>query len=183
MIKNKERMIKKAEGLGFSYERDYKGCAQCTIMAVSEVLGINNPLLIKAASGLAGGGGKMCDGDCGGYSGGIMMMSSIFGRREDMMDKDDPEKNVSNVMAQKLREVFISRYGSVICGEIHNRIFGRTYNMNDEADIQEFEKDGAHTDKCTSVVGNAAGAVTELILDEADRRKMSIEELREAGSL
>jgi C_GCAxxG_C_C family probable redox protein len=183
MINNKEQMIKKAEELGFSYEKDYKGCAQCTIKAVSDALGIKNPLLIKAASGLAGGGGKMCDGDCGGYSGGIMVMSSIFGRREDMMDKDDPEKNVSNSMAQKLREAFMSRYGSVICGEIHSRIFGRTYDMNDEEDLQEFEKDGAHTDKCTSVVGTAAGAVMKLILDEADRREISIEQLREAGSL
>ena len=177
-MKNKEVFIEKAGKLGYVYEAKYHGCAQCTIIGIFDALGITNPLVVKAGTALGAGGGKMCDGVCGGYSGGMMAMSSIFGRRQSDMDGDVEEKTSSNRMAQDLHLNFIDKYDSVICKELHMKIFGRKYDLNCDEDIKQFEADGAHDDKCTSVVQFAAETATALIIDEAERRGLTIEELR-----
>ena len=178
MIKNKDELIRKAGELSYRYEADYGGCAQCTIAGVLDALEINNPAIVKAGSGLAGGVAKMCDGVCGGYSGAVMMTGSIFGRRKSFLDNDDEDKQKSYEMARAVRDRFMSEYGSVICGELHMKIFGRRYDMYDEKDMEEFDEAGAHVDKCTSVVRLAAETAAGLILEEAERRGMSLEVLR-----
>ena len=182
-MENRNELIQKAGELGFHYEKTYKGCAQCTIMAVFDTLGIDNPSVFKAASGLASGGGKMCDGVCGGYAGGIMAMSLIFGRSRDSITDDDVNKVTSFSMAAALREAFLEEYGTVICGTIHQKLFGRNFDMWSEAEFQEFEDAGAHEDKCTSVVGFASRETVKLLLDEADKRGMTLDDIRKIGSV
>ena len=82
---------------------------------IFDTLGIDNPSLIKACTGLAGGGGRMCDGVCGGYAGGSLAMASIFGRRRSNMDGDIEDKTAAYDMTIRLRQVFIKEYGSIIC--------------------------------------------------------------------
>lgn len=178
MIDNKAELLEKAYTIGFEAEKNWRGCAQCTLIGALETLGIKNPGLVKAGSGFAAGGGRMCDGICGGYAGGTMIMSSIFGRRQEFIDGDLEEKAASAEMAQKLRQVFLDEYGSVICGDIHQKIFGRNYDMNDETDKEQFDIDGAHTTKCTGVVGTATRETVRIILEEADKRGMSLEDVR-----
>jgi C_GCAxxG_C_C family probable redox protein len=179
MIENKEQLIEKAYKTGFDSEKAWGGCGQCTMIGVFEALGIDNPQLIKAGSGLAAGGGRMCDGACGGYAGGIMAMSSIFGRRREFMDGDIDNKNASYEMACGLREVFLDQYGTVTCKDIHKKLFGRTYDMYNPDEKEQFDKDGAHTTKCTGVVGTAARESVRLILKEAEKQGLSLEQLRE----
>ncbi|MDC7226639.1 MAG: C-GCAxxG-C-C family protein [Spirochaetales bacterium] len=178
MIENKEELIKKAYELGFEAEKAYGGCGQCTLIGILETLGIENPQLIKSTTGLAGGGGRMCDSACGGYIGGSLAMASIFGRRRSAMDADLEDKTAGYEMTVKLREDFIQRYGSVICGDIHKVEFGRNYNMWSTVEMDQFNADGAHTEKCTGVVGNAAAAAVKIILEEADKRGMSLDDIR-----
>ena len=64
-----ERLIKAAFNRGFEYEKNYRGCAQCTVAAIQDTLGIRNDFVFKAAGGFAAGGGMLCDGICGGYTG------------------------------------------------------------------------------------------------------------------
>ena len=56
--KERETMMQKAFDLGFKYERDYRGCAQCAIAGMHDAMGIKNDTVYKAGSGLAGGGGQ-----------------------------------------------------------------------------------------------------------------------------
>ncbi len=178
MIEDKEKLIKTAYERGFEVEKLYGGCAQCTMIGIFDTLGIDNPSLIKACTGLAGGGGRMCDGVCGGYAGGSLAMASIFGRRRSNMDGDIEDKTAAYDMTIRLRQVFIKEYGSIICGDIHKKKFGRNYNMWSQIEMDQFNADGAHTDKCTSVVGTAAASAVRIILDEAEKRGMSLEALR-----
>ena len=62
---HKKELLEQAAQTGFEYEQTYGGCAQCTIAAVQDTLGLKNDALVKAASGLAGGCGGTCDGVCG----------------------------------------------------------------------------------------------------------------------
>jgi C_GCAxxG_C_C family probable redox protein len=174
---DKGSLIRKASTLGFDYERDYRGCAQCTIAAVQDTLGVKNDAVFKAASGLAAGGGLLCVGFCGGYTGGVMMMSSLFGRRREKFDDDRDERYASFHMANALHDSFVKKYGSVICREIHDEIFGRRFDLWDDEEKKAFEEAGAHADKCTGVVADASAWVCEIILDELAKRNIGLGDL------
>jgi C_GCAxxG_C_C family probable redox protein len=169
----KEEILNKAYEKGFKGERDYRGCAQCTIAGIQDALNFRNDHVYKAASGLAGGAGECTDGICGGYSGGIMMMSLFFGRpREKESTKEGrKEKYDSFRMAAALHDKFIEKYGTVICSEIHKKLFGRSFDLRDDSQKEQFRNSGAHkdNDKCCAVVGDGARWATELILDEIER--------------
>ena len=175
-MKQKDELLEHAAQKGFEYERIYRGCAQCTIAAVQDTLGLKNDAVFKAATGLAGGCGGTCEGACGGLSGGIMIMSSCFGRTREGFDADVEDKRCASRMAKELHQKFVETYGSAICKEIHGEIFGRTFNFWDQDDKQAFEDAGAHVDKCPSVVANASRWVTELILEELERRGILLED-------
>jgi C_GCAxxG_C_C family probable redox protein len=160
---------KKAYDLGFAYEARYHNCAQCTIAAVQDTLGLRDDAVFRSASTMGAGIATACDGPCGGYSGAAMMIGSLWGRRRDKFDGDLENKAKSNRLAAELHDVFIKEYGTVICREIHQKIYGRTFNLSDEADRAAFDEAGAHTTKCTVVVGKAAAAVLRLIMEERAR--------------
>ncbi len=183
MGKKEKEMIEKAYKHGFEGERNYRGCAQCAIGAIQDALGIKNDFVYKAASGLAGGAGECTDGICGGYSGGIMMMSTFFGRTrdEEATTKGREDKYVSFGMAAELHDIFVKKYGTVICKEIHKKIFGRPFNLRDDGEKQLFRDAGAHEDddKCCAVVGNGAKWATEIILREIEKRGLKLEDFKD----
>ena len=122
--------------------------------------------------------GLSCEGSCGGYTGGVMVMSSIFGRTRERWDSDKEEKDRAHRMARSLMDKFNREYGSNICKIIHERIFGRNFNLLNPRDREDFERLGAHVDKCTSVVGKAAAWATELILEEVSSLGISLSDLK-----
>lgn len=179
---DKEATFQKAYDLGFKYEQDYRGCAQCAIAAIQDALGIRNDYVYQAGSGLAGGAGECTDGLCGGYSGAIMVMSSFFGRTraEEGSKKGREDKYVSFKMAAELHDLFTAKYGSVICAGIQKCIFGRSFNLRDDEQKQQFRDAGAHEhkDKCCAVVGNGARWGTELILKEIEARSLALKDFQ-----
>lgn len=174
----KERIIRQAFELGFKYEKTLRGCCQCTIAAIQDALQIEGHAVFQAGSGLTAGGGVSCEGSCGGYVGGVMVMSSLFGRRRENCDDDFAEKECAHNMAFALLQRFEREYGSVICKAIHTGIFGRSFDLKNSRDRQAFEELGAHADKCTSVVGKAASWAAELILEELSSRSLSLRDVQ-----
>lgn len=183
MGNKKDVMIKEAYERGFKGERDYRGCAQCAIAAIQDALNIRNDFVYKAASGLAGGAGECTDGSCGGYSGGIMMMSTFFGRtrEEEATTKGREDKYVSFRMAAELHDKYVEKYGSILCKDIQKKLFGRSFDLRDDGDKQLFRDAGAHEhdDKCCAVVGDGARWATEIILKEIEKRGMKIEDFKD----
>ena len=178
MDKSKEESSEKAYELGVRYEKECTGCAQTAIAGIFDAIGVKNNDVFKAGSGLTAGGGISCQGSCGGYTGGVMVMSSVFGRRREKWDDDIEEKDCAHNMAKALLDKFTGEYNSSICKTIHYRIFGRNFNLRDAADRAAFEEMGAHVDKCNRVVGKAAAWATELILDELEQRGMNLSEIQ-----
>lgn len=180
---NKEQVLEKAYKLGFEGEHDVRGCAQCALAAVQDALEIQNDLVYKSASGLAGGAGECIDGNCGGVSGGIMAMSMFFGRtrEEEATKKGREDKYVSFRMASALHDKFIDKYGTVICGEIHKKIYGRSFDLRDDEQKQMFREAGAHEreDGCCAAVGDGARWATELILDELEANGQTLEDFKD----
>lgn len=169
MSDTREALKARAENLAFEYEKNYRGCAQCTFAALQDVLGIRNQetdAVFKAASPLAGGVAGEADGHCGAYSGGALILGYLHGRdREHFADAAQDRYRVRDNVA-KFHTLFIETYGSVTCEHIHRALFGRTYCLRDPVDKAAYMAAGAYVDKCTNVVGKAAGWIMDILADD-----------------
>lgn len=159
-------LYKKAYTGGFNNEKKFHGCAQCALASMFDISEQKDENLFRTASAFAGGVGLAGDGICGGYAAGILWMGNFAGRRLEYFDGDKEEQYKSFNMTQKLRDRFIDTYGSIICKNIHETIFGRAYILLTKTVRNDFEAAGAHDDRCTSVVAISALWTTELLMDE-----------------
>lgn len=162
----KIELMKCAYQEGFKNEKKYKGCAQCTLLTMFTLFGRENAVLFQSATALAAGMAHSGDGACGGYTGGIMYLGSIIGRRLDHLEDGDKESKITSYrLAQMIRDRFIATYGSVICADIHQQVFGQSFCLRTDAVKEEFEAAGAHTTKCTAIIGMTCVWLVEIIYD------------------
>jgi C_GCAxxG_C_C family probable redox protein len=166
MEKTKEEALDKAYKLGFEYEKVYRGCSQCAIAAIQDTLDIRDDSVFKAGTGLAGGGGLTGIGVCGGYVGGVMVISQLLGRERSNFEDPEKIRFKSFELARKFLQQYTQELGSIICRDIQLIKFGRPYYIADMEDFEKFEEAGGHVDKCTDVVGKAAQLAVKFILDE-----------------
>ena len=166
MEETKKELLQKAYDLGFEYEKTYRGCSQCAIAAIHETLNIRDDSVFKAGTGLAAGGGLTGIGVCGGYVGGVMVISQLLGRERSNFADPEKVRFKSFALARKFLEQYIQEFGSIICRDIQTHRFGRPYYIADMDDFEKFEEAGGHVDKCTDVVGKASRMAVKFILDE-----------------
>jgi C_GCAxxG_C_C family probable redox protein len=169
MNKMKSEMVEKAYNLGYEYEKNYHGCAQSSFAAIQDTMNWRNvcdDVVFKSATGLAGGIGLTNGSACGALTGGVLALGLKVGR--DRRYFEDPEKIRYKTfkLAKKLYEKFEQEYGGCNCIDIQKKIFGRSFNMWDPKEKEEFEKAGGHEDKCPDVVGKAARWTIEILLEE-----------------
>jgi len=168
-------VLDKAYELGFNYEKINKNCAQCTFAAVLDALNVHyDANTFKATTGLGGGGGLTGSGSCGGFSGGAMAIGYIFGRGLEgfkELNAKPEECFPALILVKKLHDKFIDFYGSVLCRDIQEKVFGKSFQMikregdNIVITMDAFEKAGAHGDRgCPTVVGRAAKWTVQLVL-------------------
>ena len=162
----KKELLDKAYRLGFEYEKIYKGCSQCAIAAIQDTLNIKEDAVFKAATGLAAGGGMTGIGACGGYVGGVMMISSLLGRERSNFADPEKKRFKAFELARKFSQLYNKELGSMICRDIQTIRFGRPYYIADPDEFEKFEEAGGHVDKCTTVVGVASRLAVGFILDE-----------------
>ena len=169
MEKSTEEIANKAFKLAEGYEKECTGCAQTTIAGIFDALGIENDDVFKAASGLADGLGLSGDGTCGALMGGAMVISYLFGReRKDFKDMFKPMK--SYLLAKKLHDQFVEKYGTCRCCNLQESLMGRTFNLLDRTEFEEAIKFGM-IKHCSKVVGTAAKLATKIILEEWEKEK------------
>ncbi len=154
--------IQKAYDIGFKFEQDYGGCAQCVIGALYELYpDLKNEDIFKSATGLGGGFGLTANGGCGALAGAIMVLSQLTGRSIKNIKDPDKKRFVSYRLGERLVNKFLDEYGTVTCGKIQKKLMGRSFYMYDE--WEEFLAAGGHSTACTTVVGNSTQWAAELI--------------------
>jgi C_GCAxxG_C_C family probable redox protein len=163
-MESKEQLLNKAYDLAFNYEAERGSCPQCVLAALFETLNIGDEATVKSADALAGGTALSTKGTCGALVGGLMAISSIVGREYDDFCAGKTKRRVFQ-FSKQLYDKFIDEYGSPLCCDIHLKLFGRTFNLMDPKEYEEFDKAGAHVDKCPSVSGNVARWTAEIILE------------------
>ncbi len=163
--KSKEELADQAYRLAFKYESEIGSCPQCVLVALMEILNVGEPSVVKAADALAGGTALSTNGTCGALAGGLLAISTMAGREYKDFKAGQKKRRVFKY-ARKLYDRFVGEYGSPVCLEVQKKIFGRSFNLLDPKEYEEFERAGGHVDKCPGVSGNVARWATEIILDE-----------------
>lgn len=164
--------------LGSKYEKIYHGCGQCTLAAVLETLGQFSEPVFRAATGLSGGIGLAGDATCSALTGAVLAFGMIYPRRREQFNGDRENKYRTFAMVQRLRECYLQRYGTISCHGIHRHKIGRAFDLRDPAEREAFEAAGAHKDKCTDVVAQAAKWAVEIIGDELIEDALSAADAR-----
>ena len=160
---SREEILEKVYNLAFKYEAERGSCPQCVLSALHETLDISDPATIKASDALAGGCALSAQGTCGALSGGLLAIGSVVGRTYEDFSKGERRRRVFQY-AKKLYDRFTEEYGSPLCKGVQKKIMGKSFNLLDAKEYAEFEKAGAHGDKCTNVSGNTARWAAEIIL-------------------
>ena len=164
-MKSKEEILDEVYNKAFKYEAEFGSCPQCVIAALMETLDVGDINNIKAVDALAGGTSLSTEGTCGALVGGLLAISSIVGRDYKNFKAGNKKRRVFSY-SKKLYDKFIEEYGSPVCKEVHKKLFGRTFNLLDPIEYAEFEKAGAHVDKCPVVSGKVARWTAEIIIDD-----------------
>ena len=164
-MKNREQLLEEVYRKAYRYEAERGSCPQCVLSAIMETLGVGDKETVKAADALAGGTALSTEGTCGALVGGLLAISSIVGRSYKDFSEGGGNRRVF-VYAKKLYDRFIEEYGSPVCKGVQEKIFGRSFKLLNPKEYKEFEKMGAHVDKCPSVSGNVARWAAEIILDD-----------------
>jgi len=163
-----ERKAKMAYELGYKYEGEWGACSQCTIKALQDVYNEPDSDIFQALGGFAAGGACECDGICGAYAAGIYFFGTKVGRRSEDIgaDPDDPKALKKHgdqfMLVKKLHDKFVEKYGSIICGNVHRKLYGRVYYIADSEELEKFDKAGAHDWGCTGVCGDVARWTVEI---------------------
>ena len=169
-MESREETLEQVYKLAFKYEAERGSCPQCVLAAIMETLDIIDEKTIKAVDAMAGGTGLSTEGTCGALVGGLLAISLFVGRSYADFSKGERKRRVFQY-AKKLCDKFKEEYGSIICKDVHKKLFGRTFNMLDPKDYALFEKAGAHVDKCPEVSGKTAKWATEIILEDLLKEK------------
>ncbi len=152
----------------FKNEENYGGCAQCTLSAINDhVMPISDDIF-KAATALAGGGAA--SGNlCGAASGAILAISTAIGRdyASFKTEEGNDNKNKATELSRKVLAKFEDEYGSFLCENIQENIFGKKYKMYVPEEKAKFLEAGGHGDEgCTKVCGKAAQWIYEVLEEE-----------------
>ena len=159
MNESKKQLAEKAYETAVQYEVDYGCCPQCVLATVQETIGIIDDQTIKASHGLSGGGGLLGHGTCGALTGGLMALSAQKGRDRNKLEKGKFINNFKN--GKKLVEKFVQEFGGITCEDLQKQFTGRTYDMWDANQYQQFDKDRGN--KCAHATGTVTRWVIEMM--------------------
>lgn len=115
------------------YLEAYSSCAQGTLRALQEQFDLGNPEVLKAATAMPGV--ALRGETCGAVIGPIMALGLAFGREK-------PEEHEAFLRtlqaAHRFAGLFEAEFGSCMCADIQERMFGRSYDLTDPKDMAEF---------------------------------------------
>ena len=164
--REREEILLKVEQTAAEDERAITGCARSVLHALVEHLGIGDKEVIKAAAPLAGGvarSGHLC----GALMGGIMAMGLAYAPSILRGALEVPGYAKAMELAGVLCDRFKSEFGALNCQEIQRLMWGRSWNLREPSEREEFLRPEFH-DRCGDVAGKAARLAAEIILENAE---------------
>ena len=170
--KTKEEIIQKSNELATEYEAKYKGCGQCTFLAIIDALRWGGLEIIprdmedRLFSGicvLTGGVGLSGDGTCAAVASGALVIGLALGLQRETFNEALFRQNCATVRNALLSRVH-ERYNSVLCKDVQRKFFGKAWDLARDDMGTEFL---GITKGC--IIMETAMATTEIILDEFEK--------------
>jgi hypothetical protein len=168
----KEEIVQKAEELGREYEAKYKGCGQCTFLAIVDALRwggleiVPEDVVNRIYPGicfLTAGTNMTGEGTCGAVSSSVMAIGIAMGAPLGSQEIKD-ERNTAAVITRDILDRYYQKYGSILCKDVQRKHFGKAWDLTSEQMTREFL---SITDGCT--IMETAGWATDCILTEFDK--------------
>jgi len=167
MEKSGQDIKDQAFALAKKYELENGNCAQCVFAAVTELLGMENGEVFRAATGFADGIGLTGDGHCGALSGAVMAISHVFGRKKEEFHRRGKMMKAL-LLSRRLENKFMDEYGVCRCHELQTKFFGRFFNLMEPSELEATVKAGV-LERCSSLAGEVASLAVELILEQQEK--------------
>lgn len=172
----REQLIGLIEKEAYDNEVSYWGCGQAVLDALQRYLNLGGVEAFKAASGLAGGVGRMREA-CGALIGGVMAIGLAYGRAKFEPGKicfEQADYREAEVRSTRFCERFREEFGGHIrCEDV--KAFVR---RGDESQgyfrfdtIEAFENHA----KCGNVCGPAARFAAEIMLEPTESFKAEMD--------
>lgn len=139
-----------AGGLAVSYFDGGFNCAEATLKAVCEALGLEHDRVPAAATAFGGGIARR-GYTCGAVSGAAVAVGLMTGRMS-ARDARDPSYSTMG----RFVDEFVEKFGTVMCKDISGVDF-----LTEEG--QRKYKEYAHSEKCCPAVRFAASRICELL--------------------
>lgn len=167
MEKSGQDIKGQAFALAKKYELENGNCAQSVFAAVTELLGMENNDVFRAATGFADGIGLTGDGHCGALSGAVMAISHVFGRKKEEFHRRGKMMKAL-LLSRRLENKFMDEYGVCRCHELQTKFFGRFFNLMEPSELEAAMKAGV-LERCSSLAGEVASLAVELILGQQEK--------------
>jgi hypothetical protein len=176
LTKTKDEIIKKSDELAIEYEAKYKGCGECTFMAVLDALrwgGLEiipkemEDRLFSAVCLTTAGIGLICDGNCGAVASGALAIGLALGIQGGPQGGPLYFLNLNKGFAT-VRNTLVKRcydkYNSILCTNIQRKWFGKAWDLTrDDMNIEFL----GITHGCA--IMEITMWTTEIILDEFEK--------------
>jgi C_GCAxxG_C_C family probable redox protein len=133
-------------------------CAQTSFIALQEQFGLDNGSILKALTGFPGI--ALRGETCGAVVGCLMALDLVYGR-ERLDDWEGYRRALRH--GRKFCRSFEKEFGSTMCGNIVESVFGRRYNLADLVEAEEWQRAGAQ-EKCSGVITAAVQIAAGVII-------------------
>ena len=144
-------------------------CSRSTMYGLKSYFSFIPEEMVTASMALLGGAG-ISSGSCGAYCSGLLAIGLKFNptMAEEGVDISLRGRGIEKIIAY--RNAFREEFGTTLCPEIHKSLFGRSFNLLDEKQNEEFLNLPGHAEKCSVVVAKAARMAAEMMLDVNDEK-------------
>jgi hypothetical protein len=172
--KAKKEIVARAEKIASAHEKKFRGCGQCTFMAIIDALrwgGVElvtedvEKKLFPGISLLTAGVGMTGEGTCGAVSSSAVAFGLAVGAPIDSTD-ESAVRGTAGAFRDTLLKKYHRKYGSILCKDVQRKYFGKAWDLTDDEMTGEFL---GITRGC--VIIQTARWTTGIILDELEKRK------------
>jgi len=172
LTKTKDEILQKSNELAIGYEARYKGCGQCTFLAVIDALrwgGLEiipkdvEDRLFPGVCVLTGGVGLSGDGTCAAVASSALAIGLALGIPREGQDVELLGAACATVR-NTILDKYYREYRSILCKDVQRKFFGKAWDLTNKEMDQEFR---GLTRGCT--IMQTAKWTTEIILDEFEK--------------
>ncbi|MBA7501194.1 hypothetical protein ES704_03956 [subsurface metagenome] len=173
----KEEIIKKADELAVEYEARYRGCGQCTFLAIVDALrwgGLElipedmEERLFPGICVLTAGVGMTGDGTCGAVASSALAIGIALGIPREGQD-DSLLRAACATVRNTILDKYYQEYRSILCKDVQRKYFGKAWDLTND----EMRRECLGISHGCTIMQTAKWA-TEIILDEFEKGNVKL---------